>query len=80
MTEPENRAFVRQARRACVESRELAIKRHVVERLFHRWVRQAKPLLQKMNLQHRRDGEWELKSEVVYGGVEGGVEGGGGFS
>jgi hypothetical protein len=40
--------------------------------------------LQKRNAsferQRQRTSRHELKSEVVYGGVEGGVEGGGGFS
>ncbi len=37
------------------QPRELPIQRHVVQRLFHRHVRQPEPLLQKVDAQHRFD-------------------------
>lgn len=45
MAEPENRAFIRQTHHAPVETRELAIQRHVVQGLLHCRARQTAPLL-----------------------------------
>jgi len=49
VSKPQNGRFIRQAAGARVKVCELAIQRHIVQRLFHSRITQSKPLLQEMN-------------------------------
>jgi len=49
--------LIRHAGHASIETGELAVKRGVVQCLFHRRIRQAEQLLQKVNAQHGLDGK-----------------------
>jgi hypothetical protein len=49
--------LVRQPAHALAELGELAVRRHVVQRLFHRRFRQTEPLLKIVNTQHGLDCE-----------------------
>ena len=44
--------LIRHSGHASIEAGELAVKRRVVQGLFHRWIRQAEPLLQEVDAQH----------------------------
>ena len=52
MAKPQDGGLIGQAHGAWVKARKLAVKRDVMQGLFHGGVRQAKPLLQKVNAQH----------------------------
>lgn len=52
MPEPQDRAFVGQSAHRAFQPRELPVQRHIVQRLFHRWIAQPEPLLQQVNPQH----------------------------
>ena len=41
-----------------IESGKLTVQRYVKKRFLHRRVRQAEPLLDKVNAQHRLQGKW----------------------
>ena len=47
-----HRGLVRHRLRSQINPRKLAQRRRVVQRLFHRWVRQIEPMLEKINPQH----------------------------
>ena len=57
VAEPQDRALVGQPHHALGQLRKLAEQRHVEKRLFHGRVRQAEPLLQEVDAQHRLDGK-----------------------
>ena len=57
VAKPKDGGLVGQPVQRAVELGELTVQRHVVQRLFHRGVRQAEPLLKVVNAQHRRDCE-----------------------
>ncbi|SPC23932.1 conserved hypothetical protein [Cupriavidus taiwanensis] len=57
VTEPQDGALVGQPHRPVVQPGELPIQRHVVQRFFHRRVRQAEPLLKEVDAQHCLDRE-----------------------
>lgn len=58
VAKPQNGRFTRQAAGSRVKVRELAIQRHIVQRLFHSRITQSKPLLQEMNAQHGFNCKW----------------------
>jgi len=49
--------LVRQPGHAGIKMGELAVKRGVVQGLFHRWIRQTEPLLQEVDAQHGLEGK-----------------------
>lgn len=62
VAKPQNGRFIRQAAGARVKVRELAIQRHIVQRLFHSRITQSKPLLQEMNAQHGFNCKWRASA------------------
>jgi hypothetical protein len=52
MAKPQNGGFIGQACGTGIKSCKFTVQRRVMQRLFHGWVRQAKPLLKEMNTQH----------------------------
>ena len=52
MKDPQNGGLIGQACGTGIKSSKFTVQRRVMQRLFLRWVRQAKPLLQKMDMQH----------------------------
>src|SRR6478609_12129391 len=59
---PQDGRFIRKTGPCTVETREFAIQRHIIEGLFHRWIRQTEPLLDEVNAQHRRNRKWRTAS------------------
>jgi len=57
VTETKNGALVGQVVLTGIQTHELTEQRHVVQRFFHRWVREVEPLLQEVDTQHRLDGK-----------------------
>ena len=62
MTESQNRALIRQSGGPRIKLGKLTVQGHIMQRLFHGGIAQAKPLLQEVNPQHRLNGKGRAAS------------------